>query len=257
MKKTTVFLIIIMCALTMLACNAIPKSIKNSFTYCHYNGKYTGIDTLINIDGYYEEMSINKWPCTKTLQNKSGYYIDTVGYDINTAYLRFMFYDNGLIAYNINDRYYDDRKKEHIKKDISSFLKDFFENSEAPGANYFYGNEWGSYIICGDTIKVQGFYRSMSLNDGWGAWESWYKVIDQNTIERINSFSLPEKNEPSEASLPPPFERIGGHLPTFIPIPVKPPSDKSWILKEKWFWCDEDKWKNFMNGLPDSKRRRK
>jgi len=64
----------------MLACSAIPKSIKKAFTYCHYNGKYTGIDTLINIDGYYEEMSINKWPRTKISQNRLGYYIiDTVG----------------------------------------------------------------------------------------------------------------------------------------------------------------------------------
>ena len=237
----------------MLACSAIPKSIKKAFTYCHYNGKYTGIDTLINIDGYYEEMSINKWPRTKISQNRLGYYIiDTVGYYVDTTHQRFMFYDNGLIAYGLTDGYYGGR--EHARKSISSFLKDFSENSEASRASYFYGNRWGSYIICGDTIKVQRFYKGMSLNDCWLAWESWYKVIDQNTIERINFFSLPKKNEPSRPQY---SERIGGHLPTFIPIPVKPTSDKSWILKEKWFWCDEDEWKSFMKDLKENTKKKR
>ena len=219
----------------------IPKSIKNSFTYC-YEGKYTGIDTLINIDGYYREMSLYKRSPTV-----GGFLKDTSIYYLDTVYSHFMFYDNGIYVSAIRDAYYDDHKKEWIKKeDVSTFLKDFAENSEAPGANYFYGNNWGGYIICGDTIKIQGMHKAGSLNDGWHLREDWCKIIDKNTIIRINAFNFPttEISQPkNKTSLP----------IIFFPIPAKPPPDKSWILKEKWFWCNEEDWMVYMENLKSGK----
>ena len=154
-----------------------------------------------------------------------------------------MFYNNGLYVYYITSIYYDDHKKEHIKKDVSSFLQDFSENSKSPGANYFYGNYWGSYVICGDTIKIQEIYKGRSLNDGWHGKEEWYKIIDKNTIQCIRSFNLPitlpYNSQPEKKRNP----------ATFVPIPAKPKPDKSWILKEKWFWCNENDWKTYMERL--------
>jgi hypothetical protein len=225
--------------LLMLACAYyphIPKSIENSFTYS-YDGKNTGIDTLINIDGYYREMSLYKRSPTVGgfLKEPSIYYVDTF-------YHYFMFYDNGIFVYNIRDAYYDVLKKELVKKNVPLFLKDFAENSETPVANSFYGNYWGGYIIRGDTIKTQSMYKGKSLNDGWHLRENWYKIIDENSIMRINSFNLPT----TEISQP--VERT--HYPIiFSPIPAKPKSDKSWILKEKWFWYNEEDWKRYMDSL--------
>ena len=215
----------------------IPKSIENSFTYC-YAGKNTGLDTLINIDGYYREMSFNKRSPTV-----GGFLKDTSIYYIDTSYHYFMFYEDGIFVYNIRDSYYDVNKKELVKKDVSLFMKDFIENTEN-SARQFYSNFWGGYIICGDTIRMQSMYKGMSLNSGWHLGEVWYKIIDKNTILCINSFNLPEMSRPKERT----------HYPVvFFPIPEKPKSDRSWILREKWFWCNEEDWRVFSDNLEKNK----
>jgi len=49
MKK----IILILCMFYALSsCRGVPRDVKNAFTYC-YADAYTGIDTLINTDGYY------------------------------------------------------------------------------------------------------------------------------------------------------------------------------------------------------------
>jgi len=185
MNRVKVFLMILVCTLSVSACfYRIPTSIKNSFTYC-YSNKYTGIDTLVNIDGYYKETRLYK-----RSPIVGGFLKDTSTYYIDTAYFYFMFYDNGILVYNIRDAYYDEKKKEFVKKDAVLFLKDFAENSEDPGANYFYHYFWGGYIISGDTIKTQIIGQGRSLNAGWSLREDWYKIIDRNTIQRINAFNF-------------------------------------------------------------------
>ena len=239
--KTSKFLIMSVCIIIIMpACgSSIPKSLKNSFTY-RFDDKYTGLDKLININGYYREMSlIERSPTVGGfLGDKSNYYVDTV-------FHYFMFYDNGIFVYNIRDVYNDDTKKP-VKKDVSSFLKDFAENSESLAAKQFYMNFWGSYIICGDTIKVQSVYKAMSFNDSWGVREDWYLIIDRNTLLCINSFNLPITNHSQ------PKKRIQYPI-TFHPIPAKPQPYYSWILKEKWFWRYERDWNVFMNSLEKSK----
>jgi len=228
----------------MSACLSIPKSIKNSFTYC-YDGKYTGIDTLINIDGYYLAISIKE-----NIKAIGGFLDARLGRCIDTTYTRIMFYNNGLMVYNMADIYYNYIKKEHLRKDVASFLQDFSENSEAVGANDFYGNDWGRYIVCGDTIKVQRAHKSTSLNDAWVLREIWYKIIDKNTILCIDYFRLPTTTVPQ-------VSRGENYLMNFIPIPAKPKPDKSWILKEKWFWCNESDWKAYMDSLKQEKSKKK
>ena len=242
MMKTKLFIIILSCLIISACQNHVPKSIKKSFVYC-YDDRYTGIDSLINIDGYYKEMSLHKRSPTV-----GGFLKDTSIYYIDTSYFYFMFYDNGLYVYSISDIYYDEYKKEWIKKDKTSFLKDFSENGETPEANYFYGNYWGSYTIHWDTIKVQRIYKGTSLNDGWAVSEHWYKVIDKNTIQRINSFNLPitMESQPVEKTENPAI---------FVPISTKPKSDNSWILKERWFWCNESDWEEYMIKIGKKKKR--
>jgi hypothetical protein len=165
-----------------------------------------------------------------------GFLKDTSIYHVDTTYHHFMFYDNGIYVYSIQGNYYDNREKKWVIRDVTSFLNDLSENSETLGAKHFYGNYWGGYIICGDTIKVQSMYQAMSFLDGWHLREDWYKVIDKNTILCINSFNLPT----TEISQP---VRRKRYSITFVPIPAKPKLDESWILKEKWFWCNEEDWK--------------
>jgi hypothetical protein len=214
----------------------IPKSIENSFTYC-YAGKSTGIDTLINIDGYYRALSLYKRSPTV-----GGFLKDTSIYYIDTFYHYFMFYEDGIFVSRVSEHYYDNNTKELEKKDVSLILKDIAENPETLHANNFYINFWGGYIICGDTIKMQSMFKGMSLNAGWHLREDWYKVIDKNTIIRINAFNLPT----TEISQP---KNKTSHPIIFFPIPAKPKPGKSWILKEKWFWCNEEDWRVFRDNL--------
>ncbi|MDR2906548.1 MAG: hypothetical protein LBU91_00975 [Bacteroidales bacterium] len=235
--KAKILLMISACTLSACAYYPrIPKSVKKSFTYC-YDNKYTGIDTLINTNGYYKEMILIKKSPTI-----GGFLKDTSIYYIDTSYNHFMFYNNGMFVYNIHNAYYDDRKKTVIKKDILSLMKIFSQNSEAPGANYFYGNNWGRYIICEDTIKVQQIHKGQSLNDSWHLSEKWYKIIDKNTILCINLINLPTSFHPQS------IKRIQYPI-VFVPIPAKPKPNKSWILKEKWFWCNEEDWKTHVESL--------
>ena len=233
MKKSRNILIILSFALLMFNCSLIipiPKSIENSFTYC-FDGKYTGIDTLINIHGFYKETVIYN----ASLKDTSHQY--------------FMFYDNGIFVWNIRDSYYDEKRKKNVIKDVELFLKDFAENSETSCAKSFYLYFWGGYIICGDTIKMQKMSQGLSLNSGWHLREEWYKVIDKNTLLFINSFNLPI----TEISQP----VIRTNYPiVFCPIQSKPKQDKSWILKEKWFWCNEKDWEKYMEKLKNEKEKK-
>ena len=242
MKKKRVFFIMTTLVFIMSKCSintSIPESVKTSFTYC-YQGVYTGIDSLINIDGYYREMTLTEYKRSpykyqSTPKADAFFKKDTSAiYYIDTSYRYFMFYDNGIFVYNIRDSY-----DYGVKKDVSTYLKDFAENSETPEARQFYLYFWGSYVICGDTIKIQQMAQGQSLNAGWHLREDWYKIIDKNTIQRINAFNLPitEISQPLNKTSSPII---------FFPISAKPKADYSWILKERWFWCNESDWRAYM-----------
>ena len=240
MKRKRTLLLVIPLAFLMSACYInipIPASIQNSFTY-RYDGSYTGIDTLINIDGYYREMALtvykrSPYKYQSTPKADAFFKKDTSTYYIDTSYSYYMFYDNGIYVDNIRDSYYG------VKRDVPTYLKDFAENSETPEARQFYLYFWGSYVICGDTIKIQQITQGLSLNAGWHLREDWYKIIDENTIQRINAFNLPttEISQPRNKTSSPIL---------FFPISTKPKADYSWILKERWFWRNESDWRAYM-----------
>lgn len=41
-------------------------------------------------------------------------------------------------------------------------------------------------------------------------------------------------------------KQILSPLTLFVPMSFKPQLDYYWILKEKWFWCAEQDWENYM-----------
>jgi hypothetical protein len=188
--------------------------------------------------------------CIDSLINTKGYY--------NSGYWNFMFYDNGLFVYGFEDRNYERYEDDATKKNILLFLKEISEDEQAKGIKLFYDfDDWGSYVICGDTIKMQIMHKSYSLNDAWHGKEKWYKIIDKSTIQLINSFYLTtDKKEIEMHNYYNPYRSIGEYA-TFIPIPVKPKPDNCWILKEKWFWCDELDWKDYMKKIEQKKIKKK
>ena len=204
MKKIT--FLIITCACLTFSCISIPRNIKKAFTFC-YTDTYTGIDTLINIDGHYSAL---------------------------------IFYENGLVAQLI----YSDANQ--LQRNDFSLIERVTENPETKESKSFYNFiDCGSYVIDRDMIKVQMLHNHHSINDEWDGREEWYKIIDKNTLLFVERFLLTTNKRQKEQfsrNYKYPQEQV-----IFVPLPVKLPLEYHWILKKKWFWCNNQDWKERRN----------
>lgn len=184
---------------TLSSCRGIPCDVKKAFTYC-YTDRYTGIDTLINIDGYYNR--------------------------------RTFFFKNGLVV----EGYYPEHDNMELQK-----LKEF--SNERFAFTYFIG----IYKIYGDTLKIQYVRETQSLNDAGSGREKWYKILNKNKMLCINDFNNTIVKRERELSKSYPSD-IGDTL-QFVPVSVRIPQPDNNLLRRKWFWCDEQDWKNYMKRI--------
>jgi hypothetical protein len=188
----------------------VPKYISDRFTYC-YDGKDTGIDSLLKTDGYYVIAESFK----------------DMGYNNNkdTSYFNMMFYKNGLCVFNF---FPSDGKHIIDNKYIPQYFKKIIGDREGGFALGFYNCEqWGRYIVEGSIIKAQYIYRPIAgeTTSIWGINEVWYKIINRNTIIEI----------PSKSSTKATTNRK--YLPAqFVPLAERPTPD-CWLMKEVWFKC--------------------
>jgi hypothetical protein len=209
--KRTIFITIV-CFATIVSCGSIPRKVKNALTIC-YTGTHTNIGELININGYFS----NPWNFDRSL----------------------IFYDNGLVVSKFRD-YNQERRNNNEPRDVHLFLKEVVDNPYTRDANFYYDFvDCGNYIISGDIIKVQMIHKTQSMNDmGYGR-ELWYKIIDRNTLQCIKVIFL-TTNKRDKASYAR-YESNGpdlGVYSTFVPTEAIPSPNYYWILKEKWFWCN-------------------
>lgn len=183
------------------------KYVRNSFRYSQYcyNGTSTGLDSIINIEEYYSS-TVN--------------YIQNVGYPAipkqSSFQLNSLFSKDGLFIY-----YYSPESQE---------------------------GDFGRYILCGDTIKAKfiqppGGAPQMSGN-------VWFKIINRNAIEQIffnwGSEKITGEDlrkyqvKRSKDSISPgkfvPFDSVLAHPNT---------AKNNWLIKRKWFWCDEKQYKEW------------
>jgi hypothetical protein len=195
---------------TFSSCNYqfVYKHVKQNFTYC-YDGVDTGLDTMLNIDGYY----------------------DFVPNDSPDSHFRTMFYKDGtyVSCYNFHSSNHTSIENIH----------------NHPEALYWFhkNNEWGRYTISGDTIKAQAIECHIwDKPSNVYFFEVWYKIIDTNTIVGIYPPLSPirypvdfkEKNYRRRFCVP----------AKFTPVPERPSSD-CFLKKRKWFWCNENEWKAY------------
>jgi len=223
---------VLLLLLTMSSCASISlnndfKRIASKFTN-HYTGEDTGIDSVLNINGFfYDSLHVN--------------------YDSNT-----MFFKNGLVVEGIVDV---KRLKSNEDQNIALLLKEictFYDINHLYG---FYNVGWGSYKLCGDTIKIQMIKYHGGMVSGRHGYVLWYKILDRNTIKKIYVdfffFSdLPESQREKYTYYP---DELDIKPLTFKEACV-PSTDKAFILKHKWFWKDESMWREFMQRVyPDEK----
>jgi hypothetical protein len=207
------------------------KRVTQAFTLCYADTFiYTGIDTLMNIAGYYANP------------------------ENNLCHL--IFYDNGFVVSRFND-FNHERWKNDVPKNVPLFLKEVVDNPDTKDAIFYYNFvDCGKYIISGDTIKMQMIHRYHSLNDDWEGKERWYKIIDKNTLLCIKGYELTiDKSE--KAFIEQNYRLDVGDYSTFIPVETTPPPNYYWILQEKWFWCNESDWKEYMEKIKKKKSRKK
>jgi hypothetical protein len=210
-KLSILFLTVVICS--SCGCTA-PKFIKDNFTYC-FDGIDTGIDSLINVEGYYVIFDIER-----------------------DSRLHLMFYKDGTYIEGFSSSYY---------KSIQSLFEEMMNDPNKLKGFHKY-REWGRYIICSDTIKVQTVERpgAGSMSRIWWFSEVWFKIIDRNTIVGIYpTKSLVRYPEGIEVKN---YMRNYGIPARFYPLSVKPNSD-CFLKKEDWFWCNEELYRQYKQTL--------
>jgi hypothetical protein len=192
--KIKIFVLGVIISLTASCRWYVVKETKEKFTSC-YNGKYTGLDTLINTHGYYA-------------MNKIFTYKNGVK-SISQIYC--MFYDDGFY--------------------IDSYFPQW-------GGGYY-----GRYIVEHDTIKAQFLYNPKASPNA-GIYEVWYKIIDKNRILWLYCKSWEKMtNEDIEK-----FRAKNLYVidtANFVPLDELPNTDRFWIKRHEFFWCDKEKYKEF------------
>ncbi len=227
MNRTKQLTLVITIAIAFSSCVVrVPKYIQQNFTFC-YDGQNTGIDSLINIEGYY----VVKYPYKG---------VDTA---CNTC-TNLMFYKDGTLLSNF--RAFDEEGVSLSQFTIPSFFKEVAQNEEGKKAFWFYNSSyWGCYKIEKGIIKVQYINRVVGPIVPWIASEEWYKVIDRNTIIQIETKPLDIK--PHQYTTDNDWKnweidkkKLKYYPAHFVPVAIRPAPD-CWLKKEKWFWCKNRK----------------
>ena len=176
-------------------------------------------------------------PLKETINNFSYCYTDkTTGLDsiisTNGYYsMSLMFRENNTLKHNrmVNCLFYED-----------GFFIYRFDTLYKDGAIGAYGN----YIVCNDTIKAQYIYNPLSVSNG--IHEVWFKITAKNKIKWLyaKAWSRITDNDIKEfrnKKCP----NIYIDTAQFIPLKELPNTDKFWIKRQRFFWCDEEKYKEF------------
>jgi hypothetical protein len=217
MKKILIFQLFLL--ITQGCSNTyVTKKERQEFACC-YTGKDTDIESYIDINGIY------------TTYDKE--YND---YPINMIFLK-----DGIMAWQIflnKEKYESDTcinlieevavVKDKSKLIIPSTLK-------------------GMYWIQGDTIIVR-FLDKPSLLYRSSITEHWYKIIDRQTLQFIY---LLMDNTNAQWINKHRYSLVRFHCADSIP------NTTCWLKEQKWFWCNEEKWKEYMRKLKEENKAKK
>ena len=144
------FYIIIIIAISFLGCiNLKPKD----FTYQYRKGQTTGLDTLIDIDGYY----ITQRECNSSFNSI------------------FKFYPDGLFIIATGT-------------DLTEVVS-CFENDATKNKTICQYPSWGVYKVVNNTIKTQTVRQE---GIGFCTIFRDYKILKDKTIENISDYVVPE-----------------------------------------------------------------
>ena len=223
MKKVTNLLLI---SILIITSCGVPKHIRNDFAV-PYNGNDIVHDSVFNTKGCYIVPVIEP-------------------NDTDTGYLHYIFFTDGLfVTISTPDPNYSVKVLNEIASDSTGWFK----------RSFYVGYSWGKYKIKGNVIIAQSINHPCPPKV-WSASEKRFLILDTNKIVLLSSKVLGrypkydmERWEKRKKSIK--------YLPSvFVQVPYIPESN-SWILKYKWFWTDENKYKAYMKKLKAEKRSKK
>ncbi len=200
----------------------VPNYLKKRIS--GYHGiSYTGIDTIINIQGVFTEIQKENYG----LRGKSYMCINT--YKLKEECKLSLLFLNGGIC--------------HVFFHDSKFpIADFKEKCATGGVNGYIGY----YKIDNDTIKIKVINHPSFLSPTWMAYEEWYKIINQNTLQLVAHRQLDIDSQEKDYYYP--IEIVDTtkiSAARFESLETIPYSEYSWLLKQKWFWCNESEYKQW------------
>ncbi|MDU1891470.1 MAG: hypothetical protein E6767_12350 [Dysgonomonas sp.] len=190
MKKLFIYFLSFAC----LFCISCLSKKPQGFTY-QYTGNYTGLDTLINIDGYY------KVPYNSCIDDKSHIYL--------------MLYPDGLlntVAYTASDE---------------TELIDCFKYG---GKNCAFV-QWGTYWIRDDTLKIQKIMNTGLVAQGNVTYFYNFQILPTKELLYISKHcitkEIPECNQDPVNPCP--------KVADFFPLEKKRETTDCPHLKKGWF----------------------
>ena len=154
--KSIIVLISIVFLFSSCAFFIVPKSIKKNFDIC-YTGEKTGLDSLINLNGYYSSDAFSR---EEYVSNSAD---TTRNSKLGTTLVLF---PDGRAAYSIS--HYEALKQRIISGELN----------EKESGKFFY---WGNYYVKGDSIIVQ-YITLPTFNIPWEGYESIYTIKNRNTL---------------------------------------------------------------------------
>jgi hypothetical protein len=195
----------------------------NNISLC-FNGGIISKDKKIRTDGFYY--------CPQTTRDSLGN-VSLVDY----------YNDFGCLHSTYRIAFYPDKM----------YCGSLWIENEMVGAN-----EWGLYDIQNDTIITECFVLGNMNGSMYGIHDTLIiKSLDtiyllnrtpicpETTSYYLNNYR-PESGEKTNESV----------VLCFAPFDRLPDSNKAWIKKKKWFWCDENEWKQYKEARKKMDRNR-
>lgn len=243
MKKLLFMILIFFITVAFQACwlgtNVTKPYRENAFSDC-YSGNYTGYDTLIKLKGYYTSMVINH-------RTHDSYYDKNPNEfnpfpDIDTGTTLMMFFDDGICVFGLSDCFIQD---DFLLKVITNHAQqNYFEKSSC----------WGIYDINQDTLSL-ACMNYTTFGDPERILKKFTYLIQNNqTLKLLNEkfyiqsgsqIDIKEFNYQNIRYRVNNLDTTFYYPAHFVPL-INLPNSDCWLKKNKWFWCDEEKYKEYM-----------
>ncbi len=229
MRKNT-FIILTIIFYASCAYRPVSKSLKQDFTFCYKDTSYN--TSKIRIDGYYE------------IKKQDSIYVPTENrYKSDTFYTNYHFFNNGMFMYN----YF--RKKKYKSNNLALYFDDLFKEKDSVNISLLYtSNYWGIYHIKGDTIITQSLDHPSFMN-GFMTYEDKFLIYNTDSIIEFYSKILGERNKLIIINFNELYKNKKQKSARFKPLNTMPNPKKCWVMQEKWFWCNEEDWQQYMDSI--------